>query len=79
MKKAKLFKNGQSQAVRLPREFQFEGTEVMVKRAVNCVVLIAIKNSWDALIQRLEMISADFMLERDPNTQRVANISSTMP
>jgi antitoxin VapB len=31
-KKAKLFKNGRSQAVRLPKEFRFEGTEVAVRR-----------------------------------------------
>lgn len=29
---AKLFKNGRSQAVRLPKEFQFEGTEVEIRR-----------------------------------------------
>jgi antitoxin VapB len=29
---AKLFKNGRSQAVRLPKEFQFEGTEVAIRR-----------------------------------------------
>jgi len=72
MKRAKLFRNGQSQAVRLPREFQFEGTEVMVKRAGNYVVLIPMKNSWDGLIQSLDMFSADFMLDREqPNAQQV--------
>jgi antitoxin VapB len=29
---AKLFKNGRSQAVRLPKEFRFEGTEVAIRR-----------------------------------------------
>ena len=32
VKTAKLFKNGRSQAVRLPKEFRFEGTEVAVRR-----------------------------------------------
>jgi antitoxin VapB len=32
VKTAKLFKNGRSQAVRLPREFRFEGTEVAIRR-----------------------------------------------
>lgn len=68
MRKAKLFRNGQSQAVRLPREFQFEGTEVMAKRSGDCVVLIPIKNSWDALIKSLEMFSEDFMLDREQPT-----------
>jgi antitoxin VapB len=31
-RKAKLFKNGRSQAVRLPKEFRFEGTEVAIRR-----------------------------------------------
>jgi len=65
MKRAKLFRNGQSQAVRLPRELQFEGTEVMAKRVGNYVVLIPMKNSWDGLIQSLDMFSADFMLDRE--------------
>jgi len=32
MKTAKLFKNGRSQAVRLPAEFRFEGDEVIIRR-----------------------------------------------
>jgi antitoxin VapB len=32
LKTAKLFKNGRSQAVRLPKEFRFEGTEVAIRR-----------------------------------------------
>jgi hypothetical protein len=36
---AKLFKNGRSQAVRLPKEFRFEGDEVSVRREGDAVVL----------------------------------------
>lgn len=32
MQTAKLFKNGRSQAVRLPAEFRFEGDEVLIRR-----------------------------------------------
>ena len=39
MKTAKLFKNGQSQAVRLPKEFRFEGEHVFVKKEGNIVLL----------------------------------------
>jgi antitoxin VapB len=38
-KRAKLFRNGGSQAVRLPKEFQFEGTEVRIFREGEFVVL----------------------------------------
>ena len=37
--RAKLFRNGGSQAVRLPKEFQFMGTEVRVRRSGNGVLL----------------------------------------
>ena len=40
MKTAKLFKNGQSQAVRLPKEFRFEGNRVLIKKEGNIVILI---------------------------------------
>jgi len=38
-KRAKLFMNGRSQAVRLPKEFRFEGTEVRIRKLGNGVVL----------------------------------------
>jgi len=38
-KRAKLFQNGASQAVRLPREFRFEGTEVRIRRVRDGVLL----------------------------------------
>lgn len=37
--RAKLFENGRSQAVRLPKEFRFEGKEVRVRRALGGVLL----------------------------------------
>ena len=36
---AKLFRNGRSQAVRLPKEFRFEGNEVRIRRMGESVVL----------------------------------------
>ena len=65
MKTAKLFKNGQSQAVRLPKEFRFEGTEVHIKRVGNAVVLLPLGHGWSALAESLEMFSDDFMPSRD--------------
>lgn len=65
MKIAKLFQNGQSQAVRLPKEFRFEGDEVIIKRSGNTVVLIPANHSWDALANSLNKFSADFMDNRN--------------
>lgn len=65
MKTAKLFVNGRSQAVRLPKEFRFEGDEVYVKRVGNAVVLLPRLDSWRGLYESLERFSDDFMEERD--------------
>ncbi|OGW43564.1 MAG: virulence factor [Nitrospirae bacterium GWD2_57_8] len=71
MKTAKLFQNGQSQAVRLPKEFRFEDDHVFVKKSGNVVVLIPTKNSWDTLIQSLDKFSDDFMAGRkQPKVQK---------
>jgi antitoxin VapB len=71
MKTAKLFKNGQSQAVRLPKEFRFEDDHVFVKKSGNVVVLIPTKNSWDTLINSLDKFSDDFLAERrQPKAQK---------
>lgn len=43
MSRAKLFQNGRSQAVRLPKEFRFEGDEVSVRREGDAVILEPIK------------------------------------
>ena len=71
MKTAKLFRNGQSQAVRLPKEFRFEGEEVFIKKAGNTVVLIPANNSWDTLFNSLAKFSDDFMAERNQPEQQV--------
>lgn len=65
MKTAKLFKNGESQAVRLPKEFRFDGDEVLIKKAGNAVVLLPKKKSWEALVDSLGQFSNDFMTDRE--------------
>ncbi len=70
MKTAKLFRNGQSQAVRLPKEFRFEGDEVFIKRSGSAVVLIPLVGSWDSLIGSLDKFSADFMEDREQPAQQ---------
>ena len=59
MKTAKIFRNGQSQAVRLPKEFRFEGDYVFVKKFGNAVILIPAKNSWSCLVESLDQFSSD--------------------
>jgi antitoxin VapB len=61
---AKLFMNGRSQAVRLPKGFRFEGEEVFVKKVGNAVVLLPRRDSWETLYESLSAFSEDFMEER---------------
>ena len=65
METAKLFKNGRSQAVRLPKEFRFEGDEVYVKKVGDSVILIPFHAPWNTLIDSLSLFSADFMADRE--------------
>ena len=70
MKTAKLFRNGQSQAVRLPKEFRFKDNQVFIKKSGNIVMLIPVKNSWDSLLNSLNKFSNDFMaVRKQPKTQ----------
>lgn len=65
MKTAKLFKNGQSQAVRLPKEFRIAGTEVYIKRQGDAIILLPKVKSWDTLIDSLDHFTRDFKIERN--------------
>jgi antitoxin VapB len=64
LKTAKLFRNGQSQAVRLPKEFRFKDEHVFVKKTGNVVMLIPAKGSWESLLNSLNKFSDDFMADR---------------
>jgi len=64
-KTAKLFRNGNSQAVRLPREFRFQGDEVRIRREGDAVILEPLNadvKKWLAEILQNPM-SKDFMAE----------------
>lgn len=69
MKIAKLFRNGDSQAVRLPKEFRFEGTEVLIQRVGDAVVLLPTTHSWKTLTDSLGKFPADFMADRPQPTE----------
>ena len=59
--KAKIFNNGNSQAVRLPKEFRFESKEVIIRKVANGVLLMSQdKNIWKNWFDNLEEFSEDF-------------------
>jgi antitoxin VapB len=65
MKTAKLFKNGQSQAVRLPKEFRMTGDEVYIKKQGEAIILLPKEKSWDILFDSLKHFAKDFRIERN--------------
>jgi antitoxin VapB len=77
METAKLFQNGKSQAVRLPKEFRFGSDRVYIKRVGNAIVLLPYKSSRDTLLESLAHFSPDFMGERtQPPVQERQNVFS---
>lgn len=57
MQTAKLFQNGQSQAVRLPKSFRFEGDEVTIKRVGAGILLLPLTHSTENLLKLLDSIN----------------------
>jgi antitoxin VapB len=82
---AKLFRNGRSQAVRLPADYRFEGSEVYVRRdpATGDVILSRRPESWEDFFELMKSIDvpSDFLAERDDPPRRSASSSdaSTLP
>jgi antitoxin VapB len=58
---ARLFQNGKSQAVRLPKEFRFEGDKVYIRKMGSVVVLIPYDDPWHPLFEGLSLFTDDFM------------------
>ncbi len=66
MDTAKLFINGRSQAVRLPKRYRFEGSEVFIKRTNEGVLLIPKNNTvWDVWEENIKKYKRPFMIKRD--------------
>jgi len=72
MQTAKLFQNGRSQAVRLPKEFQFDGDDVFIQKLGGAVLLIPRSKLWDVFEEGINEFSDDFMIEgRDQGIDQV--------
>lgn len=61
MMTAKIFENGRSQAVRLPKECRFSGEEVAVNKIGDIVMLMPKENKWSGFLNSLNLFSEDFM------------------
>ena len=63
MMTAKVFKNGRSQAIRLPKECRFSLDEVVVNKIEDIVILLPKQNKWDSFMRAIDMFSDDFMAD----------------
>ena len=61
MMTAKIFENGRSQAVRLPKEYRFNDDEVAVNKIGDVVILMPKENKWSGFLDSLNLFSEDFM------------------
>ena len=64
MDTVKLFTNGNSQAIRLPKAFRLKGKEAFITRVGDAIIILPYKRKWDLLFQSLDKFSDDFMSER---------------
>lgn len=68
---AKIFENGRSQAVRLPKEYRFESDEVTISKIGDIVMLFPVENKWNSFVQAIDMFSDDYMADgRDESVQK---------
>lgn len=64
--RAKLFMHGGSQAVRLPKEFRFEGKEVVIRKRGDTVILQPVKRDMAAFWAEIDRLRGDEQLELPP-------------
>lgn len=72
MKTAKIFRSGNSQAVRIPKEFKLPGDEVEIQKRGTSLILRPKRTSWSVLLDSLDKFSDDFMKDgrNQPPTQK---------
>ena len=63
METAKLFINGNSQAVRLPKGCRFPGNEVGIRKIGNIAILYPIDQAWETFVNGLNSFSDDFLAD----------------
>ncbi|HUW71071.1 MAG TPA: type II toxin-antitoxin system VapB family antitoxin [bacterium] len=63
MLSSKVFISGNSQAIRLPREYQVDDKELYIQKIGNIIILFPKTNPWEAFEKSLSEFSDDFMIE----------------
>ncbi len=71
METAKIFENGRSQAVRLPKRFRFDVDEVVIQQLGDAVLLVPKESLWNTFMDGLNSFTDDiFESERDQGVQK---------
>lgn len=71
MKSTKIFLNGRSQAVRLPKEYRFNDDEVYIKKIGEMVLIMPKKDKWNDFFSGVNEFTEDFLEERNqPEAQK---------
>jgi antitoxin VapB len=63
MQTARLFVNGRSQAVRLPKEYRVKGENVYIQKVGDAIILVPCDKDWETFLHGLNSFSSDFMSE----------------
>lgn len=63
MVKTRVFTSGNSQAIRIPKEFHIEQSEIFIKKIGTTLILYPVNSQWEHLRQSLSEFSDDFMVE----------------
>lgn len=71
MDTAKIFENGKSQAVRLPKKYRFDSDEVFIKKIDDIVVLIPKDKVWQIFSSSLDKFSEDVDFHKDDSLPQV--------
>ena len=66
MQRAKVFTSGRSQAVRIPKEYRFDESEVFINRVGDALILTPVNKIQAVYQQGLESFSADFLSNGRP-------------
>lgn len=62
---AKLFTNGRSQAIRIPKAYQFVGVdEVLIRKEGDALVILPVRKTWESFADEAPVVGDDFMAER---------------
>ena len=63
MSYVKVFKSGNSQAIRLPKEFRLDVKEVGIKKVGDIILLVPKKNVWSSFVKSMELFTSDYMCD----------------